>query len=123
MGYIFKKVPCNLCNANEYKVLGLRGLKYHKSGTIFTQSNTDGERYYIVKCKNCGFIYPRPMPFPDKQQLQKNYSDIDLYFKFHHCYEKVELNKKLLIQLESIYHRFSRNLISEHRMKPPFLSI
>ena len=71
-GYSFEKVKCNVCGKDDTVYVGRRDpLAYDLPEEL---------KVDIVRCGNCGLIYPDPMPMPDKAQLQENYSDPEKYF-------------------------------------------
>jgi len=72
MGYLFKKVVCNICGVDDTEYVGKRAPSAYN---IPEDLKAD-----IVRCKRCGLMYPNPMPFADNEQLQKNYSKPESYF-------------------------------------------
>ena len=72
ISYSFREVKCNICESSDTIYLGRRiPLAFDLPEQLITK---------VVKCKNCGLIYPNPMPFPCREQLQKNYANPDEYF-------------------------------------------
>ena len=67
-----REVPCPACAAPSARFVGLRGGTAHVRGS--------GEASRIVRCRSCGLLYPRPMPFP---RDLSHYSDPDTYFVEH----------------------------------------
>ena len=72
MAYSFLDKACNLCSSRDVIFLGERIPRaFSLDRSLVTN---------IVKCRNCGLIYPNPMPIPDERQLQENYGNPDIYF-------------------------------------------
>lgn len=78
-------VRCGICDSNRYRVLGYRGGRAHHSGK--------GIASRIVRCRECGFIYANPMPFP---RDFSHYADPDVYFRAHNVQDKIDYARKLL---------------------------
>lgn len=72
MGYNFKATSCSVCGSNDRAMLGRRVPRSRKLNEDLIAD--------IVICRNCGLLYPYPMPFADEEQLKKNYGDHDTYF-------------------------------------------
>ncbi len=53
---------CNLCNNQNYKILGKR----MNQSQGFNPAKKTGITTTIVKCKKCGLIYSNPCPVPEK---------------------------------------------------------
>lgn len=73
-GYTLKYVNCDLCGADNTIFLGSREAIFDLE---HPQNKLDIK---IFKCKECGLIYPNPLPLADKEQFQINYSDPQKYF-------------------------------------------
>ncbi|MRR54707.1 MAG: class I SAM-dependent methyltransferase [Deltaproteobacteria bacterium] len=84
---------CCCCKNDNYTILGYRGGEAHVSGK--------GVKCLIVRCSNCGHVYPRPMPvLIDTNQAYKN---TDEYFVSNDAEEIKEECTKLLVQIEKRY--------------------
>lgn len=95
MKYKFKKQNCNVCGKDDAVFIGKRdSLAYRLAEENVCR---------IVRCKHCGLIYPDPMPFPDNEQLQINYSLPEKYFP------EVISDKRFRFY-ETILNRISRYL-------------
>jgi SAM-dependent methyltransferase len=72
MPYNFIYKDCNICNSKNRIFLGKRIPRaYSLDNSLITD---------IVRCADCGLIYPYPMPYPDGDQVAKNYSNPESYF-------------------------------------------
>ncbi len=67
--YQFKEIRCAACDGDKAKVLGIR-----------IPLSFPGCETRVVRCVGCGLMYANPMPFPDEDQIQKNFGDIGSYF-------------------------------------------
>jgi len=85
--YIYKTVECNICGGSSFKFKGYRRNVHNL------------HRVRIVECKNCGLIFPNPMPVC--QNLSKLYLDLE-YFDLHPIDEKLDYYKSLILRLEKI---------------------
>ncbi|MFC1698997.1 class I SAM-dependent methyltransferase [Candidatus Omnitrophota bacterium] len=92
MGYEFKKVNCMVCGKDQTAYLGKRS---PKSFTL-----PDELIAKVVKCTNCGLIFPNPMPFPDQQQLKQNYSGPNGYFPTTITEKRLRFYKTILEGIE-----------------------
>ncbi|MBV9867587.1 MAG: class I SAM-dependent methyltransferase [Abitibacteriaceae bacterium] len=86
-----RRVPCGICRSKRFRVLGYRGGRAHHSGKGITSR--------VVKCRDCGFIYPNPMPFP---RDLSHYADADVYFRAHDVQGKIDYARKLLQEATEI---------------------
>lgn len=80
-----KNVPCAICSSERYRVLGYHGGWAHHRGL--------GIASRIVRCRDCGFIYANPTPFP---RDHSHYADTDQYFRTHQVEQKVAACRALL---------------------------
>lgn len=67
MDLVLEHVPCDLCGADDYKVL------YKKPDMLTWINNFE---YPVVKCKNCGLVYVNPRP---TQESMKNFYKNDYH--------------------------------------------
>jgi len=59
-----KNIKCNLCGANDFKLLVSSGDRFYKiNNPVFS----------IVKCNVCGLVYINPQP--DQEELKKHYPE------------------------------------------------
>lgn len=74
---MLKKVNCNLCNKNDFKIIHKSTIKsFRNSRPGYACTNEGhGEYYQIVKCGNCGLYYSSPRP--DSAELKKGYSEAE----------------------------------------------
>lgn len=84
-----KPVHCAICDSQRFKVLGYHGGWAHHRGL--------GIASRIVRCRECGFIYANPTPFPVDFS---HYSNPDHYFKSHDVQAKVDVYHGLLKRAE-----------------------
>jgi SAM-dependent methyltransferase len=70
-------------------VLGWRGGKYQRYGKGFPVQ--------IVRCRNCGLLFPKPFPVPEDPQ--EIYGDPDEYFADRDVDSGVELRRELVRQI------------------------
>lgn len=89
----FREVPqCNACQSLRQRTLGFRGGSAHRSGA--------GVRTRIVACRDCGLIFPNPMPLPlDRAALYDTAAEV--YFRHHDLDLKRKRAAKLLQELET----------------------
>jgi 2-polyprenyl-3-methyl-5-hydroxy-6-metoxy-1,4-benzoquinol methylase len=67
----FRDEACKVCAGRDFRVLGARGGRAHRSGA--------GEQTRIVKCRGCGLIFPNPMPYPSGEDTR--YTNVSDYFE------------------------------------------
>ncbi len=61
---------CPICNVDDVSLVGYRGGTFHRYRL--------GIESRIVRCRNCGLIYPNPFPYPlNSKHL---YGDPEKYF-------------------------------------------
>ena len=84
--FVLTPRPCPTCGVVAREVLGLRGGEY--------QRYHQGIVSRIVRCHECGLIYPDPFPLP--YDSQKLYSDPDKYFGGDDSEKKVESYRGLV---------------------------
>jgi 2-polyprenyl-3-methyl-5-hydroxy-6-metoxy-1,4-benzoquinol methylase len=86
----WNETNCCCCNNSACELMGYRGGEAHKEGK--------GIKCSIVRCLNCGHIYPKPMPvFVD---TNKGYKDPDEYFINNDPAQQVEIFSLLLEEVE-----------------------
>ncbi|MFH1780351.1 MAG: class I SAM-dependent methyltransferase [Candidatus Micrarchaeota archaeon] len=71
---VFKNVKCNLCGADDYKVIfKAKPTDEVEMDKVFSASGHDFLKEQVVKCKKCGFVYINPQIKGD--DVVKGYSD------------------------------------------------
>jgi SAM-dependent methyltransferase len=65
----FREVGCPGCGSDRARFAGWRGGDAHVRGL--------GQKTRIVRCRDCGLLYPNPTPFPTDHS---HYSDAEAYF-------------------------------------------
>jgi SAM-dependent methyltransferase len=78
--FVLRRRPCPVCGNEARKLLGLRGGEHHRY--------RQGIESRIVRCEECGLVFPDPFPFPvDPQAL---YGEPDQYFGTEDTSRKIE---------------------------------
>ena len=85
--YTYKTVDCNICGGSSLKF------------KCYRRNIHNLHRVKIVECKNCGLIFPNPMPVC--QNISELYSDMD-YFDLHPIDGKLAYYESLILRLEKI---------------------
>ncbi|MCK4664226.1 MAG: class I SAM-dependent methyltransferase [Bacteroidales bacterium] len=93
MKYTFRIVDkCNMCGSTSFKIMGKR---LNKSQGKNPRKKT-GITTTILKCKNCGLIFPNPLPIPEN--IEQHYGINpeqywkESYFKIDKNYFKSQIN-------------------------------
>lgn len=90
--FVMQDIVCPVCADASASVVGYRGGTAHPHGL--------GIRTRIVKCNNCGHLYPNPYPFP--KDLGDVYGEADEYFKEHTEAQILEGRQGILQWLEAL---------------------
>lgn len=93
MTYRFVEANCNICASPHRRYLGKRIPRYY--------SLPDSLITDIFKCQDCGLIYPYPLPIPDQEQLDNNYSNAEAYFPRDISEERLNFYRVILQKINA----------------------
>ena len=96
----FIELSCGVCGSRRARTLGFRGGEAHRSRL--------GLKSRILRCRDCGHLYPQPMPI--LRDTNSRYHSVDEYFAQHDPGHKLERGRNLLRQLERAIGRKGRLL-------------
>ena len=94
MGYNFREVPCNVCGSRESVSLGRRDPKSFALPEHLLAN--------IVRCRECGLLYPNPMPFADEKQIQENYGAPEEYFPAALSRQRFDFYRRIIRRIEKM---------------------
>lgn len=72
MSWTFEDRPCAICGSRGTVGLGKRVSRHYDLPPALQAT--------VVRCLECGLVYPNPLPIPDPAQTQTNYGDSSAYF-------------------------------------------
>lgn len=81
----FKPMVCPTCGPAPQRRLGLRGGRHQRWGL--------GVETTVVRCVDCGLIFPNPFPYPVAPQ--ELYGDAEKYFAAHDLDRRIALYRRL----------------------------
>src|SRR5829696_6145675 len=71
--YELRTIQCPICDRDDGRLLGVRGGAHQRYGLGFESQ--------IYRCRECGLIYPNPLPVP--KNPSEIYGDPEGYFSRH----------------------------------------
>lgn len=86
----FKHVGCNICGQDRTEIIGKRS----------DPAGDSKQEADIVRCLECGLMYPNPMPLPDDTKVQSNFGDPEKYFPGLITAGRIKKYERLLKVLE-----------------------
>ncbi len=117
--YTFINSECAICGSSNYDYLGKRYLHRDVEG----KTKSADLEVSIVKCRDCGLIYPKPIPVPDEISLQKQYSGRDAYFSDELDLYKIRYYREVLKRLGDLSKAPGKKLLDIGCGEGDFLSM